>query len=129
MWLTTWAVATNPMKLFLAAQSEFVRIKSCPFVLAAIKLHHHRVITGCQGWLSDRRSVGYIPTGCHRWGHGQKGVVITKLLTDTGRTLVVHVVPGMHIGLPLMRQSTGTLVTCPPDMLMIARVNLYGPQV
>ena len=72
---------------------------------------------------------GLHPNRVPQMGHGQKGVVITKIPTDTERTLVIHVVPSIHIGLPLMLQSTGTLVTCPPDTLMIAGIKLYGPQV
>ena len=44
------------------------------------------------------------------------------------RTLTVHALPERDLGLPLMRQSTGTLVTCPPDKPTAGSLNLYVSQ-
>ena len=54
---------------------------------------------------------------------------MAKTLVDAKRTLVVHALSTVDSGQPLMRQSTGTLVTSPPDKQVIARFNLYVCQV
>ena len=177
MWLSPGALGTKPMNLFYASKSDFIRVKTCLLISVVIKLHHHRVITGCQGRLSDvshcllgtvgtasfvdnfdnhrccptvstcwaqpvpacataghhliccHPILGCVPVGCSRWCHCQKQVVVAKTSIDTERTLVIHALPLTDLGQPLMRQSMGTLITCPPDAQITARMNLYVSQV
>ena len=68
--------------------------------------------------------LGCVPIGCHSWCYCQKRVMVAKLPVGTEGTLIVHALPAIHTGQPLMRQSTGTLVTFPPDKHTTARLNL-----
>ena len=85
-------------------------------------------VTAGQHLICCHPILGCVPIVCHRWCYCQKRVVVAKFSVGTERTLTVHALPMLHTSLPLMRQSTGTLVTCPPDKPIAARLNLYVSQ-
>ena len=66
--------------------------------------------------VSGQPILGCVPEGCNSWGDNQQRVVLAQTLVGATRTLMVHMLPVIHSGHPLMLNFTGTLVTPPPHM-------------
>ena len=107
---------------------DFKRYTCLPTVIARWAQPVPVCVTACQHLICCHPILDCVPIGCHGWCYRQKRVVVAKIPIGTERTLTVHALPVIDVGQPLMRQSTGTLVTCPPDKPTAARLNLYVSQ-
>ncbi len=82
-------------------------------------------VTACSDLVCSQPILGCVPVLCHSWGHSHQRVVLAQTVVAAIGALIVHILPVIDGGHPLVWNPTWALVTPPPHTQTAA--NCYLP--